>query len=373
MSDINRNFMKDIQGHSLRMCCLALCMAIAGGVLAGCRDKAGEERSTRPAVIGVTLSTLGATRIDDVYETSATVRSESTSIISSRVMGVVTSLKVREGETVKAGQLLLTIDDRDARERMNAASMALEAAGQNRDLSEITWKRYQSLHEQKIIAKQEMDQVETRRNVANAEYERARAMAEEAKTFLGFTRITSPVNGVVTKKQIDAGSMASPGMPLLVIDALGDAYAEAAIDEGLSSKISAGMPADVEIASQNRHLKGTIREIMPDISPSTRTFIIKIDLPDKSLKSGLFARVRIPVGSRDVLLIPESAVVRKGQLTGVYVVDAKGIITYRLIKEGGSSGKGIEVLSGLKQNERIITSGVSRAIDGGIVRGEAPQ
>lgn len=368
MRERNGRFMKVIQGYSLRISCLVLCMVIAGGVLSGCRDKAGEEEIARPVITGVTLSTITATRTDEFHETSGTIRSDRSSTISSRVMGVVTSLLVREGDRVKAGQLLLAIDDKDARERSHAAAMALEAARQNRDLSELTFKRYRSLYEQRIISTQDMDQMETRRNVANADYERARAMAEEAGTFLAFTRITSPVAGVVTKKHIDVGSMASPGMPLLVIEAVGEAYVEAAIDEGLGGRVRAGMPAEVALDSLGESLKGTIREVLPDISPSSRTFIIKIDVPDRGLKSGLFARVKIPVGKREVIVVPQSAVIHKGQLTGVYVVDARGIVTYRLIREGRATGAGIEVLSGLKANERIITEGLSRATDGGMVK-----
>jgi RND family efflux transporter MFP subunit len=282
-------------------------------------------------------------------------------------MGVVTSLMVREGDIVKAGQLLLTIDERDARERMNAAVMATESARHNRDLNEITWKRYHALFEQKSISTQEMDQIEAKRNMSNADFERARAMAEEAKTFLTLTRIVAPAAGVVTKKQIDMGSMASPGMPLLVIEAMGDAYAEAAIDEGLSGRIKTGMPVEVTIDALGRLLNGSIRDILPDISPSSRSFIVKIGLPDKELKSGLFVRVKIPVGKKKVLLVPLGAIVHKGQLTGVYVVDAKGVITYRLIQEGLKTPQGTEVLSGLYPQERVITAHVEKAVDGGVI------
>ena len=241
------------------------------------------------------------------------------------------------------------------------------------DLTETTWKRYRNLYDQKALSGQEMDQFETQRNVAKSEFERAKAMMEEAKTYLAFTRIVAPADGVVTKKQIDMGSMASPGMPLLVIEALGDAYVEAAIDEGLSGKIKTGMPADVNIESSGKHLKGTIREILPDINPSSRTFLVKIGLPDKELRSGLYVRVMIPVGMRRAIFVSEKTIVHKGQLTGVYVVDAKGVITYRLIREGTLADKGIEVLSGLFPNERIITDGIDKAIDGGVIKAEIRQ
>jgi RND family efflux transporter MFP subunit len=353
--------------------CFLACMIMLGSVLTGCQARPGKEGIQRPTVTGVTITTMMPVQTDEVYETSGTIRSDRTSIISSRVMGVVTSLMVREGDRVKAGQLLLTIDDRDARERMNAAAMALESSRQNSDLNEITWKRFSVLFEQKTISNQEMDQIEAKRNMANADFERARAMAEEVKTFLAFTRITSPVEGVVTKKQIDIGSMASPGIPLLVIEALGDAYAEAAIDEGLSGKIKTGMPVEVTIDALERRLTGKVRDVLPDISPSSRSFIVKIELQDKDLKSGLYARVKIPVGKKDVLLVPTGAIIHKGQLTGVYVVDAKGVITYRLIREGLKSSQGTEILSGLYPHERIIVAGIEKAVDGGVIGSEVSQ
>jgi RND family efflux transporter MFP subunit len=353
--------------------CFFACMILFGSVWTGCQARPGKEGIDLPTVTGVTIAAVKPVQTDEVYETSGTIRSDRTSIISSRVMGTVTSLMVREGDMVKPGQLLLTIDESDARERMNASAMALESARQNRDLNEITWKRFSALFEQKTISTQEMDQIEAKRNMANADFKRARAMAEEAKTFLAFTRIVAPAAGVVTKKQIDTGSMASPGMPLLVIEALGDAYAEAAIDEGLSVKIKAGMPVEVTIDALGRRLNGKVRDILPDISPSSRSFIVKIGLPDKELKSGLFVRVKIPVGKKEVLLVPADAIIRKGQLTGVYVVDAKGVITYRLIREGLKSAQGTEILSGLSPNERIITSGIDKAVDGGIIKAGASQ
>jgi len=130
---------------------------------------------------------------------------------------------------------------------------------------------------------------------------------------------------------------------------------------------------EVTIDAQRRRLDGTVRDILPDISPSSRSFIVKIELPDKELRSGLYVQVKIPVGKKEVLLVPAGAIIRKGQLTGVYVVDAKGIITYRLIKEGRKSAQGTEVLSGLSPHERIITSGIEKAVDGGIIEAQTGQ
>jgi HlyD family secretion protein len=84
----------------------------------------------------------------------------------------------------------------------------------------------------------------------------------------------------------------------------------------------------------------------------------------------LFARVRIPVGKRETILVPERAIVQKGQLAGVYAVDGQGIVTYRLVRKGNASTDGTEILSGLTGNDRIITAGIEKVTDGGMITGE---
>jgi RND family efflux transporter MFP subunit len=346
--------------------CLPACV-LALAVLAGCRGGDGEVPVKRPQVTGVTITAVAPVEVQDAFEAAGTVRSDRTSVIASRVMGAVEDIRVREGDRVEPGQLLMTIDDRDPSERSKAASMAMEGAKQNRDLARATWKRHRSLYEHNALSGQEMDQVETGLKVAEAEYARAQAMASEARVYLGFTRITAPFSGFVTEKKIDAGSMASPGMPLLTIESDEAMYVETAVDESLTGKVKAGLPAEVRVDSLQKTLKGTVREVVPAVNPGSRTFIVKISVEATGLRSGLFTRVRIPLTRRTALLIPEASVVTKGQLTGVYAVDAKGVVTYRLVRTGKVFANGIEVLSGLEPGERIITAGVEKASDGGVI------
>ena len=248
-----------------------------------------------------------------------------------------------------------------------ASEKALEAAKQNRSLSDVTYQRYKKLSDEKVISQQEMDQIETRKKVADIEYERAKAMLAEAQVNHGFTRITAPASGVVTARKIDPGSMAVPGAPVLVIEDTSSFTLETNLDESLSGKLRAGMPVEVVIDSIGQQANGRISEIVPSIDPLSRTFLAKIDVKGPMLRTGLYAKVRIPIGKKEVIVAPEKALVEKGQLTGVYAVDSKGIITYRLIRAGKHYGSDVEVLSGIGPNDRIIVDGVSRAVDGGIV------
>lgn len=339
----------------------------------GCKDKVkpGAADVKRPAVTGVATVEIRPSQVDEYYETSGTIKAKTISAVASRMLGAVTAVKVKEGERVRAGQVLMTVDDRDVAQRVKAAEQALEAAKQSRSLTDITYQRYKRLYDEKAVSQQEIDQIETQKKVADFEYERAKALLAETRVNHGFTRITAPTSGVVTAKKIDPGSMAVPGTPVLVIEDTSSFILEANLDENLSGKVRAGTSVEVAIDSAGLRAGGRIAEIIPSIDPMSRTFVAKIDVKGPMLRTGQYAKVRIPMGRKETLVVPEKAIVEKGQLTGVYTVDNKGIITYRLIRAGKHYDATVEVLSGLNPNDRIITDGVGKAVDGGIITSEA--
>ncbi|OPY77345.1 MAG: Efflux pump periplasmic linker BepF [Syntrophorhabdus sp. PtaU1.Bin153] len=355
---------------------------------AGCKSKVkpGFTDVKRPVITGVTAAKIPLTPIDSYHETSGTVTARTTSVIASRVMGTVKAVRVKEGDRVKKGDLLLTLDDRDMAQKVAAAEAgfkeaikAQEAARQSKALADITHQRYKNLHAEKAVTGQEMDQVETRRTIAGLEYERSgeavsrsKALLAEANVYRGFTKIRAPQSGVVTEKRIDAGSMATPGTPLMTIEDTSGFRIEAPVDERLLGILKAGTAVYVDVAAMGRRLAGSISEIVPVVNPGSRTFLVKIDISDPLLKPGLYGKVFIPEGRRETLLVPKGAVVEKGQLAGVYMVDDKGVIAYRLIRTGKSYGDQVEVPSGLKAGDTIIVGGVEKVVDGGVVRRENP-
>jgi RND family efflux transporter MFP subunit len=350
-------------------------------VAASCKgsENAGNKR---PSVSEVTIVEIKPQEIENYYRTSGTIKANTTSEISSRVMGTVTSIEVKEGDKVNKDQLLLTIDDRDIRNKVSAAenrkkelSKALEADRENKKLMSITFDRYSNLYNEKAVSGQEMDEVATKKRLADIQYERAQAALEgaqanleELKINLDFTKIKSPVNGIVTEKYIELGSTTVPGKPLLNVEDNSLFRLETTVGEQLHDYIEVGMPVPVHIDSINKDVTGLISEIVPAVDPETRTFLIKIDINDEQdLRSGLYAKALIPAGSRKAMLVPFNSVVEKGQLEGVYVVNPEGIVNYRLVRLGRRSGQQVEVLSGLKDGDRIIVDGIDNAVDGGVV------
>ncbi|MHB8910703.1 MAG: efflux RND transporter periplasmic adaptor subunit [Syntrophales bacterium] len=351
--------------------------------LLGCGEKVtpGAAQVKRQTISGVSIATLSPTSVDEFTEAMGTVKAAKTSHVASRVMGTVTSLLVKEGDAVEKGQLLLTIDDRDVVQKVRAAEAghqeaikALESAKQNLELTDMTHRRYKTMYEAKAISRQEMDQFDTQKKVAALDYERVQEMVNrasaglsEAKIYLGFTGVTSPVKGLVTEKKTEAGSMAVPGMPLLTVEDTSAYHAEITVDERLSGTVRTGMPVMVSIEAINRRLSGKVTEILPAVDPQSHSFTVKISVSGPGLRSGLYAKARIPRGKREMILAPKTAVVEKGQLTGVYAVDGQGIVSYRLIRTGTEYDGKWEILSGLKAGDRIIVQGVEKAVDGGIM------
>ncbi len=353
------------------MGCHLLLYAFAALIAWGCQGGSKPEtaETKRPLITGVKTISIMPAAVDDIYETSGTIKADQVSTIAARVMGTVSALYVREGDRVKTGQILMTIDSRDLAQKVKGASMALESAKQSKALADVTWQRYRKLYDEKALSQQEMDQVETRKKVTESEYERSRSVLEEARTYEEFARIKAPFAGMVTSRPITEGGMAIPGQPLLTIESTASLYVEGHVDEALSGRLRKGMPVYLSIEAGKEQVRGTLRDIISAVDPRSRTFLVKIAVASNELKSGLFAVIHIPVGKKESLLVPAGAVVSKGQLTGVYVTTPQGVVSYRLVKTGRILPDGrIEILSGLSAKEVIISEGVQNAVDGGIIQ-----
>jgi RND family efflux transporter MFP subunit len=353
----------------------------------GCKDKIkpGAEKVVRPAISGVRVEAVELSSVEDYYDTSGTVRAKTVSAVASRVMGTVTAIMVREGDRVSAGQALLAIDDSDLAMKLKGAQdgyleaqKALEAAAENRRLADITYQRYGKLYNEKALSGQEFDEIKTRRRMADIEYERVKASVakaeaglKEVKVYRGFTRVTSPVAGVVTEKKIELGSMAVPGVPLMTVEDNSSYRVDIAADERLAGRIRPGMEAEIFLESLNRHEKGAVTEVVPSVDPASRSFLVKISLKGEGLKNGYYARVSLPVGKKAALLVPKGAIVERGQLTGLYAVGKDSVITYRLVRTGRAYGDKVEILTGLTPGENVIVEGVEKAIDGAQAVGAA--
>lgn len=342
--------------------------AVAG--FSGCSSERQAAAPAPETARNVSLLTAHQADVPDLVEAVGTIRAAQTSQLASQMMGNIVEIRVHEGDRVRRGQVLAVIDDAQpqaAVDRATAAGSAAEqeltASDSDLSLAESTLKRYQSLYDKKSVSPQEFDEVKARyqgalarRDMARAGQAQAKAALAQARTTLTYTRILAPFEGIVTEKKADPGTLASPGLPIFTIEDLTRYRLEAAVNEDDLRYVRMGEPVPVVVdALGNTEIKGHVAQIVPAADSGSRSFLVKIDVPaDPKLRSGLFGRAMFSRGMRPSLLIPQTAVVQRGQLQGVYVLDPGRIANLRYVTLGKTSGAEVEVLAGLQGGEQFV-------------------
>jgi membrane fusion protein, multidrug efflux system len=388
-------------------------LILSSALLLSCSRKPEASQLT-PVIQGAKIETVKTSYVDDYYEAVGTVRAQTSSVVAARIMGNITSVRVREGGRVRAGQVVIEIENRDApvqiqkaqagvrestealdeaERNIRAAESARDAARANESLASSTFNRYQTLFNRQSVSPQEFDEVRTKLEVAKAERERSDRMLQAAKArqnqtfgridqakadvsnariYAGYSRLTSPINGVVVARHADVGSMATPGAPLLTIENDANYQLEVSAEESQLGKIHLGDQASVTIeAFGNQELPCAVIEIVPAADPNSRSYTIKLSLPNitgQQLRSGIYGKARFVSGARNVLSVPQKAITQNGELVSVFVVDQSGTARMRLIKTGEKIGERMEVLSGLNDGEQIISEVFPQLKDGARVR-----
>lgn len=322
----------------------------------------------------------------DFYEAVGTVRAEETGTLSGKIMGAITAVKVREGDHVTRGQVLVVIDDRQVSAQLQQARAALEealrseaaamsardAAKAGAELAQVTYERYLRLKEDNAASKQEFDQIkiglrqveaalkqaEAALEAAGQGVKQAEAAVASAEVSRKDAEITAPFDGVVIARMVDVGDLSAPGTPLLTVEKDGDMEIDAIIPEDHIQLVTPKQELDVVFPRfQGTALIGTVKSVVTAADPQSRTFLVKISLPETAgIHSGMFARIMIPTGLDSRLMIPGSAVVVHGQLSGVFVLDEDMIARFRIIRTGKKAGDSIEVISGLPEGASYVVS-----------------
>lgn len=342
-------------------------------------------------------ATVAVTRLvssPHYYEAVGTVRAKTTSTLSGKLLGTIKAVNVREGDVIKKGQKLVVIDERQVAAQFSQARAAMEEASRSEaaavsardaaqagaDLAQAAYKRYLKLIDDNAVSKQEFDSIEIRARQADAGLKQAEAVleasrqrikqAEAAAASADVSRkdavILAPYDGIVIARMIEPGDLAAPGSPFLVIEQAGGLEVDVIMPENNIHSIKQDQAVDVIMPDvQENALKGTVRAVVPSADPQSRSFIVKVALPVlEGIRSGVFARVNIPLGDESMLLIPSSALVNQGQLTGLFIVEDNGIARFRLIRTGKKTDGLIEVISGLNDGIHYVVSPPPKLKDG---------
>lgn len=368
---------------------LALSVAACGG---------GEKRVESPAAppVPVTVDTATLAPLAERLEAGGVVKAGTSAVVSSRVMASVLERRVRAGDRVRRGQMLVVLDDRDlsaqtrqtdasataAEQGVTAARSEAAAAAAEQKLAEAWHTRIATLRGQNSATLQELDEAEARLAGASARLEGARARIEQATaglaaaraagdvaaTIRSFSVLTAPFDALVTETLIEQGNLATPGQPLLRLDADGAQEVEVRMDEARVPFVHVGDQVEVLLESGSTGqaatpMTATVREVARAVETDERSFIVKVSLPLPAVRTGSFARVRFRGATRQVLTVPSSALRRQGQVATAFTVDGE-FARLRYLQTGVVDGDRIEVLAGIEAGERVVISPPAQLTDG---------
>lgn len=288
-----------------------------------------------------------------------TIRAVHETSIGSRLLARVEEVDLKAGQEVKAGDVLVRLNDTDLQARLEQAKAAVSRAEAARAQAASDEQRYAKLAASKSISRQEHEKTATALQEAEANLLQARESVKEVAAMLEWATIRSPLTGIVIDKKVDVGDMVTPGQMLATLFDPKRMQLVASVRESLTRQLQVGQDIGVLVEGLDKQCSGTVSEIVPEAQSTSRTFQVKVTGPcPEGIYTGMFGRILIPLEEEDVLVVPRRAVRKVGQLELVDVAE-RGAASRRAIRTGRTLGDDVEVLSGLREGEQVVASAAS--------------
>ena len=315
----------------------------------GCTSATPEDRATTAAAI----EAVPATRVAPAeavghYRAAGTVRAARRAEVATRLMGRVEAVHVRAGDRVRQGQLLLTVERASLTAAQEQAAAALEQAA-------ATLRRTERLYADSAAPLVQLE-------AARTAHAQALAQAGAVRADLAYAEVRAPFAGAVVTRMVDPGDQAAPGQPLLVVEDRTAREIVVTVPDEVGEQLRPGQTATVEIGAGGRRVTARIDAVVPGADPRSPTVEVRLSGP-VGIAPGLAAVAELPAGGRGTLQVPVSAIMRRGQLEGVYLFAPDSTLRLRWIRTGRERESTIEVLSGLVSGD-LVALDASRARDG---------
>ena len=318
---------------------------------------------TRPTV-SAKLVKAGEAANENYFTVSGKIQAENYVDVSSRMMGYLTGIYAKVGDKVQTGQTLATIENTDIQNKIAQIDAGILEAETGLANIEKDYVRIKSLFEKQSATQKELDDIITHRDVMKAKIKQAQETKNEVNTMLSYTKIKAPFTGVIIEKYVHGGDLVSPGKPLFSVESGNNFQAAAMIPESQITNIAKGDRVKVIIKSSGQEINGTISEYSHSAINTGGQYLTKINLAKKEIRntklfSGMYVTVLLPnkkkAATIEKITVHKNAIVRQGQLTGLYTVNDNNTALLRWVRLGKSFGDQIEILSGLAADENYLT------------------
>ncbi len=346
----------------------ALAVSMLAALLTACGgDPAGNDPAS-PRTHDLDTVTLQVEEVPLIYTTTGSVVSDERVDISSRIPAYVRDIAVREGERVSRGQLLATLDSRDVEANIRSSQARRDQAVAAVQDAEKDFADAENLFAKGVIPatthrKSSLQLQLARDELAGAEAALAGVMAQRE-----YTRILSPVAGVVVTRHQRGGDLASPGTPLITVESDTALLFDTYIAEQRVADIHNGDTVELSVDALGQVLSGDVVRLVFSGNPVTRGFQVKVSLPAApGLLPGMFGRARFTIGHKKAVVIPRRALVDRGGLTGVYVVGDGGKLRFRWVRTEHPLGERMLVLAGVDAGETIVAAPTTAVRDGDLL------
>lgn len=292
--------------------------------------------------------------------------------LSTRFMGHINSLRVKTGDQVNEGQLLMTLNSKDLQAKRAQAAAGVAQAKSAYDNASKDYDRFKNLYKKGSASQKELENMKNRFQMSEAGLEAARNMMAEVESQFDYLNIKAPFKGTIVNIFVKEGDLAKPGFPLISIEALDLMEAQLMISESDISKIQKGQKASVEIKSVGRTITAEVSEVSRSAKNTGGQYLVKLKMEkvDASILPGMFINASIQSNSTEHeqhIFIPEESLVENGQLKGVYTLSEDGRAILKWLRTGRTANHKIEVLSGLREGDQLIIRSESRLHNGATV------
>ena len=336
-------------------------------LIAGC----GEEEVTAPSPPLVKVQQIQSSNAAQEENYSGVVRGRYETNLSFQVGGKIISRDVQSGSVVRAGEILMTIDPKDIAEQSRSADAQVASARAQLQLAESNLNRYSELFKSDAIAAVVLDQYKTQYDAARAAYDAAVAQAQQSQNALDYTALTANADGVISDVGAEVGQVVAAGQNVLTLIQTGELEVVIDVPENKISAVQIGQRVAINFWATGDNVSGTVREISPMADSASRTFTVKISLPDvKNIQLGMTANVAMREVSTGAIILPLSAIYQTGDAAQVWLVEG-GKVSLKKISVTNFDDNAVEV-RGLKAGDIVVVAGVQKLRDGQEVRTVAP-
>ena len=290
------------------------------------------------------------------YTADAVVEAVRQSTVSAQIAGRIVELRFDVGDYVKKGEVIARIDERAASQAVAASAAQVQQAEAALRNSRAEFERSKQLVAQKFLSQAALDRAEAEYKGAQARVSALLAGAGQAVTERSFATIIAPYSGVVAARHVELGEMATPGKPLMTGFDPGTLRVTATVPQGQVAAIQASGKARIELPSVSRWIEATELTVIPTADPRTHTTQVRLSLPAdiRSVYPGIYARAHFVTGRTAALLVPREAVLRRSEVTAVYVIGDSGAAQLRQVRLGAAGDeRSVEVLAGVRAGERV--------------------